>query len=90
MQQQLNRRYEGGGIYGNTYLITTDEAMLMEYGTFVRSEKPGDAKQKLILDVDTYVINTVDFMLQVCVECCEDIKDQLCASKNILLAFKNY
>ena len=47
--------YEGGGIYGNTYLIIADKAMLSEYGTFIRSKKLCDNKWQLSIDIEAEI-----------------------------------
>ncbi len=45
--------YEGAGVYGNTWLIVTNESLLVENGIYIRSEEAGDSLWKLTVDVET-------------------------------------
>ncbi len=45
--------YEGGGIYGNTWLMVTDDALLAENGVFARSKRESGNVWKLEVDVES-------------------------------------
>ncbi len=77
--------YEGGGIYGNTWLIVADRALLTENGTFIHSEKISDDtwNVKLDIEIDTPETTVMDEAYQLFIVSKElGVRESIAAAKS--------